>query len=72
MRILEDTVIFLSYSEAWRRRRRGSKLVLHRRNPDIHHQSVADTVNNKGTGQQDMKDDDHRSMDVKTTDLQLV
>ena len=44
MRILKDTVILLSCSEAWRRRRAR---MLQRRNPDIHHQSVADTANNK-------------------------
>ena len=55
MRILEDTDIFLSCSEAWRRRRGGQ---LHRQKPDIHRQSAADTANNKGTGRQDMKHDD--------------
>ena len=44
MRILKDTVILLSCSEAWRRRRAR---MLQRRNPDIHHQSVADTAKNK-------------------------
>ena len=57
MRILEDTNIFLSCSEAWRRRRAGGRL-LHRRKPDIHHQSAADWANNKGTGRQDMEHDD--------------
>ena len=55
MQILEDTDIFLSCSEAWRRRRAG---LLHRGEPDIHHQSAADTANNKGTGRRDMKHDD--------------
>ena len=55
MRILEDTVIFPSCSEAWRRRRAG---LLHRRKPDIHYQSAEDTTNNKGTGRQDMNHDD--------------
>ena len=55
MPILKDTVILLSCSEAWRRRR-GK--IPPRGNPDIHHQPVADTANNKGTAQQDMNDDD--------------
>ena len=55
MRVLKDTVILLSCSEAWRRRRAG---LHHRWNPDIHHQSVADAANNKGTAQQYMNDDD--------------
>ena len=51
MQILEDTDIFLTCSEAWRRRRSGRK-------PYIHHQFAADTENNQGTGRQDMKHDD--------------
>ena len=71
MQILEDTDIFPSCSEAWRRRRSSEDL--HRRKLNIRHQASADMVNNEETGRQDMKYDDFRAiMDSKTTDLQLV